>query len=123
MPFDAPRKRNTKDCRHFVSGSDARIIIGADDGTSDHDASLAQQWGEKARKPGRADPRNPPQNLNQHWYAAITGGMPLRWYIVAVCYGTIVILLGLYPWGVLLVLLSRPCSEEVSSSHGGHNER
>ena len=51
-------------------------------------------------EPDPADLRNSPRNLNRHWYAAITGGMPLRWYIAALCCGTIVILLGWYPLGI-----------------------
>ena len=86
--------------RHlFIGGSDARIIMGADEGTNNHDACRVRHWGEKTRKPERA----PPENLNQHWYPAMTGGMPLQWYIVAVCYATIVILLGWYPWNILLM--------------------
>ncbi len=57
--------------------------------------TAVQHRGEKLE---RADPQNPHQNLNHHWYEAITGGMTLRWYIVVVGYGTIVILLGWYPW-------------------------
>jgi hypothetical protein len=61
------------------------------------------------------DSQNPPQN----WYAPITGGMPLRWYIVAVCCGAIVILLGWYPWGILLVLLSLPRDEPSTTRSNG----
>ena len=31
--------------------------------------------------------------------------MPLGWYLVAVCYATVAILLGWYPWNVLLIWL------------------
>ena len=84
----------------FIDGSDVRIIMGADEGASTRDARCAQHGEEKGKKAAWED-RHPPQNLNQRWYAAITGGLPLRWYIVAVCYWTIVILLGPYPWNVL----------------------
>jgi hypothetical protein len=108
--------------QHFLAVSNPRIIMGADEATN-HDACCVQRSGEKGRMAERADQYNPPQNLNQHWYASITGGMPLGWYIVAVCCGTIVILLGLYPWGILLVLLSLPRDElsvlgRVSGRHG-----
>jgi hypothetical protein len=85
--------------RFFIGASD---VQGADEGTSDHDACCVQHW---------ADPHNQPRKLNRHWYAAITGGMPLRGYIVAVCYWTIVILLGSYPWNILLMLLSLPAMD------------
>jgi hypothetical protein len=52
--------------RFFIGASD---VQGADEGTSDHDACCVQHW---------ADPHNQPRKLNRHWYAAITGGMPLR---------------------------------------------
>jgi hypothetical protein len=100
--------RPNKSRRGFIGSSDARIVMGADEATSDHDGCRVQHWGEKGRKAEGADPHNAPQTLNQHWYAAITGGMPLRWYIVVVGYGTIVILLGWYPLNILLMLLSLP---------------
>ncbi len=102
------KARSNESRRRFIGGSDARIIMGADEGTSNHDGCRVQDWRETAE---RANPHNPPRNLNQHWYAAITGGMPLRWYIVAVCYWTIVILLGPYPWNILLMLLALPAMD------------
>ena len=42
---------------------------------------------------------------DQCWYEAITGRMPVGWYIAAVCYATAVILLGWLPWNALLILL------------------
>jgi hypothetical protein len=97
----------------FLGSSNDGIVMGGDAGTSDHDASRLQPRVE------RADPHNLPQSLNRHWYGAITGGMPLRWYIVAVCCGTIVILLGWYPWGILLVLLSLPHDESPTTRSNG----
>jgi hypothetical protein len=44
-------------------------------------------------------------NLSQRWCRAIIGRMPSTFYIVAVCYATTVILLGLAPWNILLILL------------------
>jgi hypothetical protein len=73
--------RSNKSCRGFTGGSDPRIIT---EGADPHDPQI------------------------QYWYSTITGRMPLRWYIVAVCCGTIVILLGYFPWGILLMLLSPP---------------
>ena len=107
--------------------------MAADEETNDHIACRsAQRRDEKGRKAERADPQ---QNLNQQWHAAITGGMPLWWYIVAVCYWTIVILLGPYPWNVLLMLLAFPamdlprrdqtarCWEGCPVDTGHHDER
>jgi hypothetical protein len=37
--------------------------------------------------------------------------MPLGWYLLAVCYGAIVFLLGWYPWNILLMLLLLPRHE------------
>ncbi len=105
----------TSSRRFFIGGFDAPIIMGADLGTADHDACRVQNWEENGRELERADPLSPPQSINQPWYTAIIGGMPLRWYIVAVCCGTIVILLGWYPWGVLLVLLSLPRYESSTT--------
>jgi hypothetical protein len=83
------------------------------------EVALVRLWREKRREAKPEDlsgnlivqPDLATEDLDQHWHAAITGGMPLRWYIVAVCCGTIVILLGWYPWGILLVLLSLPRDE------------
>jgi len=113
MEMTTRSTRHPSKRRLFIGGSDA------DEGTSDHDARRAQHWEEKARKPERAVPQNPPQNLNRYWYAAITGGMPLRWYIVAICCGAIVILLGWYPWGILLMLLSLPRDEFPTNGSNG----
>jgi hypothetical protein len=119
MEATARSTRQSSNRRFFISGSNARIIMGADVGTSDHDSCRAQHRGEKGRKGERAGPNNLPQNLNQHWYAAITGGMPMGRYIVAVCCGAIVILLGLYPWGILLILLSLPRDEFPTTRSNG----
>ena len=121
--------------RFFIGGSDGRILKGAEEATRDHIPGRPRHCVEKARQAEWADPQNPTPNLNQPWYAAITGGMPLRWYIVAVCYWTIVILLGSYPWNILLMLLSLPamdvprrdqtdrCWPRCPVDTGYHNER
>ena len=103
--------RSSKSRRGFIVGSDARITIGgAKLARSDHNAHCANE-DEEDRKAERADPHNPPQNLNRHWYVAITGRIPPLWHIVAVCYWAIVILLGWYPWNILLMLLSLPAMD------------
>jgi YqaJ-like viral recombinase domain len=61
--------------RHFIGGSDARIIVGADEG------ALLRLWGEKR---GEAEPEDlstnlivqlgvVTENLNRHWYERNTG--------------------------------------------------
>jgi hypothetical protein len=48
---------------------------------------------------------NSTEDPNGRWYETVTGRMPVGWYIVAVCYATVVILLGSPPWNALLILL------------------
>src|SRR5262245_9075644 len=91
--------------RCFVSGSDARIIMGKDA------AALLRLRPEGREEVERADLSGnliaplavATRNLNRRWYEAIAGGVPLGWYIVTVCYATTVISLGWYPWNFLLV--------------------
>jgi hypothetical protein len=64
------------------------------------ETSLLELWRDISR---RADPNNPMEEQNRQ--KAMTGRMPLGWYLVAVCYATAVILLGWYPWNFLLILL------------------
>ena len=64
------------------------------------ETSLLERWREVCRQ---ADPDNPMEEQNRQ--KAMTGRMPLGWYLVAVCYATAVILLGWYPWNFLLILL------------------
>ena len=99
-----------RDSQYFVTRSDAGIIMGADEWTSNQDECRVQLHEERGRRAEWED-WHPPQNLNQRWHAAITGGLPLRWYIVAVFYWTIVILLGPYPWNILLMLLALPAMD------------
>jgi hypothetical protein len=126
------KARSNKLRRGFAGGSHAPIIIAADEGASDNDARRDLHWEEKGR---RADPHNPRQNLDQHWYSVIVIGLPLLWHVVAVCYWSIVILLGWYPWNILLMLLSPPamdssrhdqtalCREGCPTDVGAHDER
>jgi hypothetical protein len=44
------------------------------------------------------------EDLNQRWYGCVTGRRCPGRYIVALCYATSVILLGWWPWNVLLIL-------------------
>jgi hypothetical protein len=89
-------KRSTKqrsvriksvDRRYFIGGSDARIIM------EDLSGNLLVQLGLAT------------EDLNRRWYQTITGRVRVGLYIVAVCYATMAILLGWYPWNALLILL------------------
>jgi hypothetical protein len=44
------------------------------------------------------------EDSTPHWYERVTGRMPLGRYIVTLCYATAVILLGCWPWNILLIL-------------------
>jgi hypothetical protein len=94
---------NRSNRRSFIGGSDARIIMG------DDEQALVRLWREKG---GEVEPEDLSGNLvvqlNRRWYKRITHRMPIGWYIVAVCYATVVILLGSWPWNVLLILLAVP---------------
>jgi hypothetical protein len=100
-----PKSRSGLDHRYFIGGSDARIIIG------DDESALRRVWREKR---GEVEPEDLSGNLvvqrglateglNRRWYGCITGRMTPR-YIVALCYTTAVILLGWWPWNILLIL-------------------
>jgi len=81
------------------------------------DASFLEHWREICR---RADPDNRREAQNRHWHTAITGRMPPGWYLVAVCYATVTILLGCYPWNVLLIWLLFSGSKHLQLSSIGH---
>jgi hypothetical protein len=91
--------------RYFIDGSDARIIMGGEE------AGLLRLWRERREEVEREDLSGnliaplavATRNLNQRRYEAMAGGVPLGWYIAAVCYATTVISLGYYPWNFLLV--------------------
>jgi hypothetical protein len=53
----------------------------------------------------QADPDSPLEKQNRRWHETITGRMPLAWYTVAITYATAVILLGQWPWNIVLILL------------------
>jgi hypothetical protein len=91
--------------RRFIGGSDARIIMGADEG------ALIRLWREKRSALESEDPSGnlvvqlglATRDLNRRWRGAIARGVPFGWYIVTVCYAIAVISLGWYPWNFLLV--------------------
>jgi hypothetical protein len=68
-----------------------------------------------ARKRGEVKPEDPSGNLivqlglatedlNRRWYERTTGQMPVGRYLVALFYATTVILVGCWPWNILLIL-------------------
>ena len=69
---------------------------------SETETSLLELWREVCR---RADRDNPMEEQHRRWHETITGRMPLGWYIVAILYATAAILLGWWPWNILLILL------------------
>jgi len=75
--------------------------------------SLLGLWREISR---RADPNNPMEEQNRCWHETITGRMPPGWYIVAITYATVSILLGWWPWNILLILLLFSCSKYLRLS-------
>ncbi len=75
MPSDLTGKSENRTRRHFIGGSDARIIMG------DDEAALLRLWREKR---GEAEPEDLSTNLivqlgvvtedlNRRWYEANTG--------------------------------------------------
>jgi hypothetical protein len=93
-----------KDRRCFNGSSDAR----------DDEIPLLRLWREMR---GELEPKElaiVPKEPNRRWYETITGRIPAGLYMVAVCYGTTVILLGSLPWNVLLLLLLLPTRNKRS---------
>jgi hypothetical protein len=97
---DAKSKASTK--RYFAE----RVDLGATLGAREDETTLLQPRREK-RNELEPEPlsANSTEGLNRRWYEAITGRMPVGWYIAAVYYATVVILLGWPPWNALLILL------------------
>ena len=71
---------------------------------------LLELWREMSR---RADRDNPTEEQSRRWHETITGRMPLGWYIVAILYATVDILLGWWPWNILLILVLLLNRDEV----------
>ena len=74
---------------------------------------LLELWREMSR---RADRDNPMEEQNRRWHETITGRLPLGCYIVAITYATVTILLGWWPWNILLILLLFSCSKYLRLS-------
>ena len=96
--------------RHFIGGSDVRIVMG------DDTPALPRLGREKQSDVERGDLSGnlkvplgvAAEDLNRRWYEAITGRMPIGWHVVAVCYATATIFLGWWPWNFFLLLLLFP---------------
>jgi hypothetical protein len=73
-------------------------------------ASVLELWRQISR---RADVDNPVEAQNRRRRETITGRMTLGWYIVAITYATAVILLGPWPWNLLLILSLLLSRDEV----------
>ena len=115
MTMNSQIRTNIADRRYSIGGSDAWIIIG------DNEAVLLRHCGERGKEIEREDLSGDfsvplgvaTRNLDLRSFEAITGGMPLGWYIVTVCYATAVILLGPWPWNLLLILTLLLSRDEV----------
>ena len=110
MTMNRQIRRKIADHRYFIAGSGARVITG------DDEPGLLRLWWEKR---GEVEPEDRSGNvvvqlgvatedLNRRWYERITGWIPAGWYIVALCYATAVILVGRWPWNIMLLLLLFP---------------
>src|SRR5438874_13294430 len=65
----------------YVSrGSGARIIV------DDDENALLPLWRKKRREAERDKQSDLTKDVDRRWHQAITGRMPLGWYIVTVCY-------------------------------------
>src|SRR6516164_71688 len=76
------------------------------------ETSLLELWRDISR---RAED-NPMEEQNRRWHETITGRLPLGYYIVAITYATLSILLGWWPWNILLILLLFSCSKYLRLS-------
>jgi len=100
----ASTNRGSADRLYLIGGSAPHIPpIGTE-------ASLLEVWREIG---WRVDPDNPMDEQNRRWHETITGRMPLGWYIVAILYATVAILLGWWPWNILLILVLLLNRDEV----------
>jgi hypothetical protein len=81
------------DRRYFISGSDARVIMGTDE------APLLPLWRERQ---GGVEPE---ALLNRRWYGANTRQVPVNSNIEALFYATAVFFLRWLPRSILLILL------------------
>ena len=75
------------------------------------ETSLLELWRDISRRADRDDPTE-----EQNRQKTIIGRMPLGWYIVAITYATLSILLGWWPWNILLILLLFSCSKYLRLS-------
>ena len=75
------------------------------------ETSLLEPWRDISRRADRDDPTE-----EQNRQKTIIGRMPLGWYIVAITYATLSILLGWWPWNILLILLLFSCSKYLRLS-------
>jgi hypothetical protein len=114
----ASTNRGSADRLYLIGGSAPHIP------PIETETSLLELWREVCR---RADRDNPTEEQSRRWHETITGRIPLGWYIVAILYATVSILLGCWPWNILLILLLFSCSKYVQLSAinnaGGSNGR
>ena len=100
----APTNRGSADRLYLIGGSAPHIP------PIETEASLLELWRDIGRP---VDPDNPMDEQNRRWHETITGRMPLGWYVVAILYATVAILLGWWPWNILLILVLLLNRDEV----------
>jgi hypothetical protein len=90
-----------KNDRSFAGSSDVRIILGL------NKVLLLRFWWDIRAEVERAvlALNVATEVFNRRSYEAITGRMPIGWYLAAVGYATVAILLGWWPWNFLLLLV------------------
>ena len=98
----ASTNRGSADRLYLIGGSAPHIP------PIETETILPELWREMSR---RADRDNP--TVEQNRQKMMTGRMPLGWYIVAILYATAAILLGWWPWNILLILVLLLNRDEV----------
>jgi hypothetical protein len=96
-----------------------RVNLGATLGAHVDETAFLRREKRDEPKPGDLS-GDSTKDLNRRGYKTVTGRMPVGWYIAAVCYATVVILLGQLPWNALLILLlfcnnKRLCSDAYNT--------
>jgi hypothetical protein len=86
---------------------------------ADHEPALPRLWQDmRAEVERESFPLGVvTQDPTRGWYEAITCRMPSGWHVMAVCYATVAILLGWWPWNFLLLLLLFPIANELVRFH------
>ena len=101
----ASTNRGSVDRLYLIGGSAPYIHL------TKTETSLLELWREISGRTGSGNSKQ-----TRRWYETITGGIPLVWYTLGVCYATAAILLGWYPWNFLVILLLFSSSKHLQLS-------